>query len=282
MFKLTVENDMGEQLELTHNSAYSGISIDGLYPPSATVNTAVTATHDGSKYNSSRVNDRNIVITLYIESPCDENRIELYRYVKSKQYIKLYFSNELRDVYIDGYVESMNVDFFALKQKVQISVLCPSPFFKVVEDNIIDFSSLTSLFEFPFSIEEAGIEFSSLQLHTDKSVINRGDVPSGAKIKLYSIGTVLNPTIYNVGTSEYFTLNFEMQEGDEITISTVTGEKYVTLLRDGVETNIINKMKIGSKWLQLQPGDNLFTYEADEYVENLMCTIVQTSLFEGV
>lgn len=282
MYKLIVENEKGEQLELTHNPAYTITSVDGLYPPSATINTAVSATLDGSKFNSSRVNNRNIVIELYIESPCEQNRIELYRYVKSKRHIKLYYSNGVRDVFIEGYVETVPINIFDQKQKVQISIICPSPFFKGVETNLIEFSSVNDLFEFPFDIAEAGIEFSSLQLHVEKPIINGGDVVNGVEITLRSRGLVLNPKIYNTETKEYFILNFEMQAGDEITINTSVGNKFVALLRDGVETNIINKLQPGSTWLQLQPGDNVFTYEADEYVENLYCVFVQTSLYEGV
>jgi hypothetical protein len=282
MYRLIVENERGEQLELTDNAAYTITNIDGLYPPSAAINLATTANQDGSKFNSSRVNERNIVIELYIEHPCEENRINLYKYIKSKRYIKLYYSNETRNVYIDGYVESIPIEIFATKQKVQISILCAFPFFRTVGDNVIEFSSVNGLFEFPFSIVEEGIEFSSLQLHAEKSIVNAGDVVNGMQIKLYAIGLVLNPKIYNTETKEHFILNFEMAEGDEINISTVTGDKHVTLLHNGVETNIINKLAPGSKWLQLQPGDNVFTYEADEYVENLFCTFIQTTLFEGV
>lgn len=282
MYRLIVENMKGEKLELTNNPAYTIISIDGLYPSSATINTNTMSNMDGERFNSSRVNKKNIVIELVVESPAEENRIKLYQYIKTKQYIKLYYENEARKVYIEGRVESMPIQFFEMKQKVQISIICPSPFFRNVENTVVNFSSVIDLFEFPFSIAEEGIPFSELKLGVEKSIVNNGDVEDGVIIELVATGLVLNPKIYNSGTYEHFFLNIEMQAGDKITINTRKGEKGVVLFKDGIETNIISKMAIGSSWFQLQPGNNAFIYEADEYPENLSCIFIQTNLFEGV
>lgn len=282
MYRIILENAKGEQLELTNNPAYSIMSVDGLYPPSATINTSTMANMDGSQFNSSCVNERNIVIEFAIESPAEENRINLYKYIKTKQYIKFYYKNETRDVYIEGRVESMPIEFFEKKQKAQLSILCPSPFFKNVDSTVIELYSVVSNFEFPFSIAEEGIPFSELKLGVEKSIINGGDIEDGVIIELVATGTVLNPKIYNSGTREHFFLNMEMQAGDKVTINTRKGEKSVMLLRDGVESNIIAKHAIGSSWFQLQPGDNTFIYNADERAENLSCIFIQNNLFEGV
>ena len=53
MFTLIAENKYGQQLELTHNSAYEVIEIDGLDPPDAIINTTRNANADGSVFNSS-------------------------------------------------------------------------------------------------------------------------------------------------------------------------------------------------------------------------------------
>ena len=84
MFTLIARNQYGQQLELTHNDAYSIKSIDGLDPPEAVINTTHNAGLDGSVYNSAYMSDRVITITLAIEGPAEENRINLYKYFKSK------------------------------------------------------------------------------------------------------------------------------------------------------------------------------------------------------
>ena len=282
MYQCWIENEYGEKLELTNNKNYTVYQIDGLEPPAATINTSPVANFDGSVFNSSRANERNVVIYLTIEGDCEVNRINLYKYAKTKRAIRFYYKNEARDVYIDGYVESIQIAFFDMKQAVQISILCPAPWFNANEKSVIDFSTVTSMFIFPFAYEEAGAPFSVIEPGAQKSIINEGDIENGTIIQIRAIGTVLNPAIYNLTTNEYFKLAVEMAEGDEILINTNKSHKGVTLTHNGQTTNIINDMEIGSTWFQLTTGDNVFTYGADEYEQNLSCTFIYTNEFEGV
>lgn len=282
MYTLIAENKYGEQLELTNNPRYTIADVDGLYPPEGVINTTKVSNMDGSVYNSSYVNDRTITITLAINSPAEENRIMLYRYFKTKYPVRLCYKNGVRDVYIDGYVSKCSIEYFEKKQTAQIEISCPMSLFRSVNERMIGFSATESSFVFPFSIEESGIPFSTLKLGEQKSIINNGDIETGVIIKLNALGTVLNPKIYNVDNADHMFLNMEMQLGDEITINTRKKEKSIILFSDGVESNIIGKLEAGSKWFSLIPGDNLFTYEADEFPENLQCTFIISDQFEGV
>lgn len=282
MYTLIAENKYGEQLELTNNPRYTIADVDGLYPPEGVINTTKVSNMDGSVYNSSYVNDRTITITLAINSPAEENRIMLYRYFKTKYPVRLYYKNGVRNVYIDGYVSKCSIEYFEKKQTAQIEISCPMSLFRSVNERMIVFSTTESSFVFPFSIEESGIPFSTLKLGEQKSIINNGDVETGVIIKLNALGTVLNPKIYDVDNKDHMFLNMEMQPGDEITINTRKKEKSIILFSNGVESNIIGKLEAGSKWFSLIPGDNLFTYEADEFPENLQCTFVINDQFEGV
>jgi hypothetical protein len=156
MYTLTAQNKYGEQLELTHNEAYVIESIEGLDPPDAVINTTRNANADGSVYNSAYVDNRQIIITLAINGPAEANRINLYKYFKAKYPVRLYYKNNTRNVYIDGYVKSMQIELFNKKQIAQITILCPEPFFNSSTNDLTDFSSVESLFEFPFSVEESG------------------------------------------------------------------------------------------------------------------------------
>lgn len=282
MYTLIAENKYGEQLELTNNPRYTIADVDGLYPPEGVINTTKVSNMDGSVYNSSYVNDRTITITLAINSPAEENRIMLYRYFKTKYPVRLYYKNGVRNVYIDGYVSKCSIEYFEKKQTAQIEISCPMSLFRSVNERMIVFSTTESSFVFPFSIEESGIPFSTLKLGEQKSIINNGDIETGVIIKLNALGTVLNPKIYNVDNASHMILNVEMETGDEITINTRKKEKSIILLSNGIESNIIGKLEAGSKWFSLIPGDNLFTYEADEFPENLQCTFIISDQFEGV
>lgn len=282
MYTLTIENHLGEQLQLTQNPNYNIINIDGLNPPTANINTAVNANFDGSSFKSSRLNERNIVIQLTIEGDIESNRIALYQYFKNKKQCKIYYTNGEREVYIVGYVESFECNFFSQKETAQISIICPRPYFINQSQVDISFSSVTALFEFPFSIAAAGIEFSSLQLGTEEVIVNSGDVETGMTITFVATGTVENPTIYNVQTNEYIKVNLTMEVGDMVEINTTKGTKGVYYTSNGATTNAINDLDRGSTWLQLESGDNVVLYTADAYSENLMCEIAYNNLYEGV
>ncbi len=282
MYTLIAENKYGEQLEITNNPRYVITDIDGLYPPEGVINTTQVANMDGSVFNSSHINDRVITITMAINGPAEANRLLLYRYFKTKYPVRFYYKNGVRDVYIDGYVSKFSVEYFEKKQTTQIEISCPMTLFRAVKESVTEFANIENMFVFPFAIEVAGIPFSEIALGEQKTIINGGDVETGVIIKLNALGTVLNPKIYNVDTSDRMTLSVEMQAGDEITINTRKKEKSITLLRDGVQTNIVGKLDAGSTWFNLIPGDNIFTYEADEFPEHLQCIFIINNQFEGV
>ena len=79
MFALSVENDVGEKLQLTNNRNYI-TKIEGLTPATANIATSVLSGMDGSKLNRANIPNRNIVLTIYPQIPIEENRIFLYRW----------------------------------------------------------------------------------------------------------------------------------------------------------------------------------------------------------
>lgn len=282
MYTLIVENEQGDKLELTRNEKYDVLEVIGLNPPTAAINTVNVAGFDGSRFNSSRIEQRNIVITLNVRPHIESNRLALYKYFRVKRYIKIYYKNDHRDVYIEGYVESFENNIFTQLQQPQISIICPNPFWKSSSTITVDFSDLTDLFEFPFSIPKEGIEFSRINKIT-MAYINAGDVETGAIIKFHANSNqILNPTFYNRTTGKYFGLNFDMYNGDVITVNTQQGEKSVTLLREGITTNILSGRKSGSSWITFVPGVNEISYEADEGQPNLDVTVTAIQKFEGV
>ena len=282
MYTLIVENERGEQLTLTSCDVCDVLRVDGLNPPPANINLSETANIDGASFKSSRISSRNIVILLNVKTPIEANRQQLYKFFRSKRWCRLYYTNDSRDVYIDGYVETFENDQFTNLQKPQISIICPKPFFKNRTENTVEFSETSDLFEFPFSIADEGAEMGIIEKVVTR-LIDAGEVETGAIISLVAgSDQILNPTIYNRTTQTYFGLDVDMSEGDLITICTIKGEKAVTLLRDGVTTNIIDKMSDGSTWLEFEPGENEISYGADVGASNLKVSLTITQLYEGV
>lgn len=283
MLHVIAENKYQQQINLTANGNYALLSVGGLTPPTATINTAVIATSDGAVFNSSRVGMRNIVLTIAPLNSVETSRINLYTYFKSKQYIKLYLENNTRSVWIDGYIESIDGDLYSDAEQMQISIICPDPYFKDTETGHYTFSNVVSLFQFPFAIEETpGIPISQLNAFVRIAVNNNSDDETGVLIHMIANGAVTNPTIYNTTTNENFSLDITLQNGDEINIDTRRGKKSVTLTRNAVTTNILNDMTQDSEWLNLIVGDNIFTYTAASGAQNLDITVYLQPVYEGV
>lgn len=283
MYSLQVENNKGEVLNLSSNPNYQVYKITGLNPPAVNISQSDNTTMDGGTINNVRVGSRNLVIYATIEGDIETNRINLYKYFPPKKTVTVYFSNDTRDVYIQGTVERIECDQFSKKQVAQISIICPKPYFKAVDTLVTSFSDINSLFEFPFSITEAGIEFSNIISNIRKTIINTGDTETGIIIELFATGgSVVNPVIYDVFSKTFIKLNFTLLQSDLITINTNQGEKSITLTRNGVTTNAMGYMSQDSSWLQLGAGDNVFTYSCDSGSANLQITFYTELLYGGV
>ncbi len=282
MWACIIENKKGQQLKLHPNENYIVEITSGLEPPPVeNVFTKISGV-DGSSLNSSTSGSRNMLFQIYPQYPVDINRVNLYKYFKKKELIKIYYKNELRNVYIEGVVDTFECDHHANPQAATISIICPDPYFNDVVEIVEDISKLSSMFEFPFSISKEGIPFSEFNEFLIAEVTNKGDIDSGIIIELHANGTVENPVIHNADTRETFALNFTMQASDVIKINTIEGQQRIELIRSGVSTNIINSIVEGSEWLQAVAGVNFYTYTVDSGLDNLSVKFKPRIAYEGV
>ena len=260
MFTLKIQNTKGEIFELTHNSKdYYITSVQGLTPPPTNINTATAGTIDGTFFNSARVNQRNLVITCVINGDIETNRQRLYKIFPRKTKCTVYFKNKNRDVKIDGYVETLDGDLFSMREQIQISIICPRPYFQALNDLYNELSKILALFEFPFSIITP-IPFSELLDVPIATIDNTGDAMCGTVIDVDVYGSVTGLKIIDITTQKYFELNYSFQANDHIVINTNSGAMGVQLQRSGVITNLLNYVTQGSTWLKLAPGENVFTF----------------------
>jgi len=283
VFTLRIENTKGETFELTNNTKnYAVKSIDGLLPPAVDVNTS-TGTGDGEIYNSSRMQKRNIVITLRLMGDIETNRQQLYRMFPTKTACTVYYKNRNRNVRIVGYVELLDGTIFTDKEEIQISIVCPKPYFENLNTLQAELSKVMKLFEFPFSIEvNDPIPLSEIRGLSLCTLVNGGDVPCGCIITIEISGEVQNLNIYNTATQQYFALDYTFQADDIITINTKSGkEKSVSLFRDGETVNLLNYMKAGSSWIQLATGANDLTFTASD-TDKVVIQFAAVELYGGV
>lgn len=290
MYTCKVENKYGEILMLTdREDDFQIVSITGLNPPNAQINTSPFASLDGARFNSSKLETRNIVLKIRLNGSVEANRLLLYRYFQTKEWCKFYYSNMAREVQIEGYIESVECGYFSNNEVMQVSILCPRPYFKALSSIYTDISKEQSSFEFPFSFGSGGttdakIEFSSINMQRITSITNDSEIEVGATIKIKVKGTVNKIMIKNVVSGEYFTLQHTFAANDEITIKTGKGEKGVVLKRAGIESNLFSKMVIGSTFFSLAIGENHFGYLADDGSTDELVHIefIHDTMYRGV
>lgn len=297
---VTVTNYIGESKTFILADPYkSGFLIDeitGLGPPDAAINTTDMASIDGSIYNSSRLGNRNIVMSLRLlfNPQVEDTRHASYKYLPIKKKVTLVVETDSRICETYGYVETNEVDIFSKEESTMISIICPDPYFHTIEPTITTFYGIEPKFEFVWSNEsltEDLIEFGEILRRTEQTVWYTGDAEVGVKIFMHAIGPVRNISVYNVKSREVMRIYTDKIQqltgsgigpGDDIIINSIRGQKSVQLLRNGLYTNIINCINRDADWFLLRKGDNLFTYIAEDGLKNLTFRIENQILYEGV
>lgn len=297
---ITVTNHLGEsvvlELRSPEKSGFLIQDVSGLGPAKALINTSEIVTNDGAIYNSSRVNSRNILFTLLFlpKLTIEDTRQLSYKYFPIKKRVSLLIETDNRICQTYGYIESNDPNIFSKEEGASISIICPDAYFYSVELTTTLVSGTLPAFEFPMSNEslsESLIEFGIMNTATSGVIQYEGDAEIGMLITLHFLGLATNIMIYNKITQEKMIINTDKFEtligspitsGDEIIISTVKGQKYVYLFRNGEYYNILNCLDRGANWFQLSKGENTFIYTCDVGIENVELKIENQTLFEGV
>lgn len=129
-------------------------SVDGLGPQKADVKISDYVHLPGGIYNSSRITVRNIVVNAYYTYAKDVEsaRLQSYHYFPIGDKIRILVETSQRKVYIEGYVESNEPQIFEEMASVQVSILCPNPFFRDYNNDEQEmlFTNRASAFYFPY------------------------------------------------------------------------------------------------------------------------------------
>ena len=280
-YSLILENKTGQKIDLSQTAnRYIFSKIDGLNPPAGTISTSSYAGMDGSYLNNAFIEKRNVVISFEMRGfYVEKRRHELYKVVKPSRYIKIYYKTANISVYAEGIVETCEIENFETLTKGQISIICPDIYWYSTETQIAEYSQILGAFHFIFPDDDKPFPLGKYNTQNVMTVANNDD-EVGFTLEI-SGGPATNPTLYNAETDEYMQIQGEIQNGDKITITTKTGNKTVTLEREGVTTNIINRLVSGSTWLTLREGLNRF-YLRGTGLQNLKVKIIHTNAYLGV
>ncbi len=229
------------------------LKIDGLGPVNAEVNTRAFGAIDGEWYAESNVGKRNIVLTVGYNSNWARTTIEslrqiLYSYFMPKSQIRLRFvSTHMPTVEILGYIENFEPNIFSKDPEVQISIICPMPYFVDVNAILItgttlaqDSSEFTTV-DYTGSIEAGFILYvekgMGKELNGQVQILN--DSPKQKAM-------VINGVIVNAE--------------QHLDIGTEPGNKYAQykFIYETSKQNILGKVTGNSTWFSLSPGPNNF------------------------
>lgn len=298
----TITNYIGEELVLElaepEKSGIAVLSVSGLGPTTTNVTTTKVAGMDGTMHTQSILTERQITMKIKpldnLGGSIEDRRQMIYRLFPIKKPFKFSILTDNRNCYTTAYVKECTPDIFSSFETIDIVLVCPDPYFyqeSAVGGTLITFNGIDSLFEFEFendSLEEDLIEFGDIRTNPVRNVIYEGDIDIGLEIHLHALGTATNFSFYNSLTKEAMVLNTDLfpdkviKAGDDVYISTLRGNKTITLVRDGEEINVINSLGKNASWFKLTTGDNVFIYDAKSGMTNLEVTLKYREAYEGV
>jgi hypothetical protein len=189
----------------------------------------------------------------------------LYRYFMTENLVNMtFYTDEGRVVVIDGVVESMETPLFTDEPKVDVSIMCYDE---------VDFTD-------PTPVVLTGMLTSDT---TPRSISYVGTVDVGILLELDVDRAMTGFSIYHtLPGGEVRTLDFQaaLLAGDTVTLSTVEGSKYVTLVRAGVNSSLLWAVSIQSSWIELKNGTNLLQVYAEG--EGVPLTITYSKVYGGL
>lgn len=244
-------NDQGELLELPFQDVSEGFAIediDGLDPVKATLVSSPFAQVDGSQFQASRREARNLVFTLsfepdYVTGSVEELRDRLYSFFMTETRVNLRFIREGKpSVEIVGRVESFDAPRFLQSLKATISIMCFNPDFMELEPTLVEGETTSG--------------------QDEEVLVYPGTVETGVKITLNVDRTIDHDDTLSIffkdpaNNTKKLNFSYDLINGDTVIINTVVGSKTATVIRGGVSANVLYAVDPASNWVNLFKGAN--------------------------
>lgn len=279
---LTFISATGAEMPLLQSDYFNIVDVDGFTRIQSDISSVIIPYVDGDKITKIQAQPRPVTLYLRLKQSAGIEKAKRYifQFVKPKVQGIIRAEQDGRTLELIGTVEEIDLPRFERGCIMAISLHCSTPYWQDVKQVISGLSQIINLHYFPldqgglaFPVE--GVPFGAYDDDLSQEIVNLGDASTGLVIKIVAKGEVVNPKIYNTFTGEYVGINDTLQTNDEVTISTVKGEKYI--LKNGV--NIIDKIMSGATFLQLATSVNEFTISADSGIEAVYFTMMYRQLY---
>lgn len=247
-----------DAIDIIRSGRYGVKKISGLTRPKADVNRSALAGANASRISGAQITERNIVLDVDPHGDGECNRLALYDILSFDTMLRFYIETDQRTVYIDGYVEEIDGDDVAGRMfGVQISIICPFPWFQSVK-----------------------LHKTRLDRHSDNLIYNTGDIPAGFIFRMDepTDGTVFRAfrnLVIDVNGTQFLTKKYDEYPTrgsfhPPVVLSTIPGKKSFDLKLE--DTNFFktafSSIDTKSQWPVLQSGKNIV---------KVSCTQVTTS-----
>ncbi|CAK7001868.1 phage tail family protein [Tissierella sp.] len=286
MAKLIYTNSRGDSVELGQSAPFFITNIEGLSNVDNIISTIKSPNQDGETETNATLSGRNLVIQgEYQYFDRQEGRNKLIKVFNPKLQGRLRYENSNIIKEINCRPEKTPIISSTTKSTVPfiINLFAADPYWKDLEEIKEEVAIWRGAFEFPLEIPiNDGIEFGFREPSLIANIENNGDVPCGMKVEFKALGSVVNPSLFNVNTREYMKINKTMGAGEILTVTTHFQNKRVEMYRNGIISNAFNWWDLHGTFLQLDVGDNLLRYDADEGLDNLEVNIWFTPQYLGV
>lgn len=279
---LTIKSDAGE-LRLTNGIALT--HANGLHGLTRTVQTIDLSTADGAIITGSKLQPRDVQLRVKILHDVVRTRGEIIRICAQRE-MTLLLTRGSRS-YVMPCIAQGVTHGTQDASELTINLYVPTPYWRAEWTKTVWIAGWMAAIEFPLEIPEDGIEFAT---RTDTRVVdvqNAGAVAVGAVFTISARSDVSNPRVYMAQDSERFLrIITDLEAGDEVTVNTTRGLNVaqMTIFRAGTgETqNAFSLLDPDSEFLQIVPGINQISYDADVGADALDVSIRIEEMYLGV
>lgn len=172
---VSVANQFGDMISTNFVGVYEApyviTKIEGHGPVGADINLTQFATNDGAMYNSARVGERTMTLTLAVVAQpgktIEHARQWIYKTYAVKSRVEMTFVTDTGTYIMTGYVEKCEPDIFEKITKVKITIVCPDPYFYAPAKTVTSISDVKGGFEFPFADNATGVTDKTLMALTE-------------------------------------------------------------------------------------------------------------------
>ena len=270
--KVEIFSPYGQKLTLVVEEPQNGLfvkSLDGLDPTKSQLVTTSFPRLAGEQRQTSRRSARELKIQLGFDTSFAAGSVEKIRrallafFMTGMQVRCRYYTGEGLVVDVEGEVEDFDSERMVQEPDATISIFCFDPDFRAVQRTIVPFSSVdgttASILDYDGSVET-------------------GFVLRTTATRAFSEFTLTNTPRDNV--SRILSFDSDIRAGDQLEISTRSGNKYAYVYRSGSRLSVLQGISAFSDWVQLYPGENRINLQLEG--ESVSFELDYTTRYGGI